>query len=391
MLYLTSIDVHPPLYYIILKSVFELFCFLKIPFNDIHLGKMVSVIPMILLLIFSFTKIRKNFGWLSAGIFAMAMVTMPNLMFYGTNIRMYSWALLFVTLAFFYAYRITIKPNFRNWAFLSLFSLLSSYTHYFAGISSILIYLFLLIYFIFKNKKEIKFLIFSITGTILLYSPGVIVLINQINRIRTNEFISMSWIPPITVDSIFNYLWFLVSLSEDKGGVQLSTFSFVGITLLFIIISCFTLGFYFKKNDDKFLPIGGVLVLIATVLTGIILSLPINKTIFMERYMFPAFGCCWLSFTLLLSKLYYKKQIFIPLLIIFLIIGVNNTVWFINHENENGLISDIHNIQENINDNVNWRNSQITEKTIKESFYKPNNSKIQNFNFHDSSFKFKIK
>jgi len=107
--------------------------------------------------------------------------------------------------------------------------------------------------------------------------------------------------------------------------------------------------------------------------------------------MFPAFGCFWLSFSLLLSKLYYKKQIFIPLLIIFLIIGVNNTVWFINHENENGLISDIHNIQENINDNVNWRNSQITEKTIKESFYKPNNSKIQNFNFHDSSFKFKIK
>lgn len=76
MLIATAIDVHPPLYYIIVQIVFKFLSLFSFTFNifdsfNIITGKLISVIPLVCLLGFSFTKLRKEFDWLTCGIFAL--------------------------------------------------------------------------------------------------------------------------------------------------------------------------------------------------------------------------------------------------------------------------------------------------------------------------------
>ena len=70
LIQLTIIDVHPPLYYLILKAVTKILTTLHIAYDTVILITLVSIIPYIIALILSFTVIRKAYDWLTAGFFA---------------------------------------------------------------------------------------------------------------------------------------------------------------------------------------------------------------------------------------------------------------------------------------------------------------------------------
>ncbi|MDR3291886.1 MAG: hypothetical protein LBT10_07035, partial [Methanobrevibacter sp.] len=180
-------DVHPPLYYLILKSVFQFFSlFLPLKtfnavftFNSNYLlnvivAKLTSTIPLFLLFIFSFTRLRKDFGWLISGIFAFCIITMPNIMNYGLEIRMYSWAMLFVTLSFYYSYKITIESSKTNWGMFIIFSLMGAYTHYYGTLAIAIINLILLLNIFLKNREKIKNWAISTTIITLGYIPWIL-------------------------------------------------------------------------------------------------------------------------------------------------------------------------------------------------------------------------
>jgi hypothetical protein len=76
--------------------------------------------------------LRKEFNPLFAGIFSFSITSLPNFMYLGTTIRMYTWGFFFLTLGFFYAYKIISKPKKRYYIFLTLLSIMSLYTHYFS-------------------------------------------------------------------------------------------------------------------------------------------------------------------------------------------------------------------------------------------------------------------
>jgi hypothetical protein len=316
-------DVHPPLYYIILKSVFSLFEAFKIPFDEIIIGKLVSLIPLILLQLFSFFKLRKDYGWLSAGIFSMAIITMPAMMYYGIEIRMYSWAMFFVTMSFYYAYKITKEPDNKiNWGLITLFAVLSAYTHYFAAISCFVIFTLLLIWIIVKNKAIIKYWLISVISAILLYLPWINILTNQF----TDKGGTLSFIPPITVGHVLNQLKFIMVPGQENA------FSIaLGLALLIIII--FLLAYVLIKKEDNFLYLG-ILVFFGTSFIVVVESL-IYKPSLISRYLVPTLGCFWLGFAILLNKFKNKKEIFYPTLIIFLFIGGINAESFITSEQEN--------------------------------------------------------
>ena len=148
MIDLGSRDVHPLLYYFIFKVFLKIFAFL----DAAVVGKIVSLVPIYLIGLLSITKVRKNFGYLTAGIFFLCITTMPQLMIYSVEIRMYSWGLFFVTASFIYMYDICKNPNLKNWSILTFLTICSAYTHYFSGIASFGIYLVLLIYLVKNNK-----------------------------------------------------------------------------------------------------------------------------------------------------------------------------------------------------------------------------------------------
>lgn len=152
----TATDVHPPLYYIILKIVTKILTILHIHFDTLYVLKLVSIIPYFILLLLSETKIRKEYGWLTAGIFIFSIGVMSNFFIEFITIRMYSWGLLFLLLSFICLKKIITESNNKSWILLTIFTVLGAYTHYFVALSLGVLYLSLLIYILFIEGEEEK-------------------------------------------------------------------------------------------------------------------------------------------------------------------------------------------------------------------------------------------
>ena len=321
----TSGDVHPPLSYLLLKIPVSILTCLNIQFNIGIIGKIISFIPFILLLVLSSTKIRNRFGTLTCGIFSFCIITMPQLMNYISEIRMYGWALLFVTFSFLYAYEILKDSTLKNWIIFTIGVLASAYTHYFAAISVFCIYLMLIIYFLLKNKEELKKLFLSAFASFLVYLPWLFVLNQQIHSMKGSY-----WINDINLNFALGYVSFVVSpINTFIQGNETVPMGILGILLLFSIILLVYKSF--KKNNvlKDYYAISGILVLVTTVLIGVTVSLLYNP-IFNVRYLVPSLGCFWLGFSILLSKNFTSKKLFISIISILLIVACVGSMTFYN-------------------------------------------------------------
>jgi len=319
-------DVHPLLYYLIFKVFIKLFGILNIV-NLTLIGKVVSLIPFYLITLLSFTKVKKNFGILTAGLFTFCINSMPQLMLYGVELRMYSWALFFITASFIYFIEITKNSNLKNWAILTILTICSAYTHYFASITSFIIYFILLIYIILNNKKMFKNWIISAIIAVLSFIPWLFIVLGQFSEIQGNY-----WINSINIDTIISYFYFVISPAEIfiKGNELLNP-TILGT--IFIIAIIILIAFNLKDKNEKIMNNFGIiaiLIFILVPLIGIIAS--INSPVFHHRYMIPALGCFWLGFSILLTKAYNKKEIFIPIIVLILVISIIGTINFIDIE-----------------------------------------------------------
>lgn len=293
MILLTAQDVHPPLYYIILKSVVDILMKIFSNGSNIFIGKMVSIIPEIILILYVGTIGRKRFGNTAAGMFIVCLIGMPQLISYGVEIRMYSWAMLFVTASFFSMYDIMTKNDVGSWIKFLIFSLLASYTHYFACISVAFLYIFLLFDFLKENKKRIKMWVIISSLTIIGYIPWMIVLLNQLKQVRKSY-----WIPEITWQSILSCVIFV----------------FEKYWLFVIYIFALLLSFIDlkKRSQQKKMIIAALMIILWTAFVGIVLS-KLFRPIFIPRYLVPSMACLWFGISAILS---IQKKEFIKMIIV---------------------------------------------------------------------------
>lgn len=97
LIYLTGRDVHPPLYYILLKGFTESIRFVLPQVPTIYLARLFSGIPYAFLLIFLLSMRKTIEDRLISDIMLLALC-MPNFMDYGIEVRMYSLALVLIFL-----------------------------------------------------------------------------------------------------------------------------------------------------------------------------------------------------------------------------------------------------------------------------------------------------
>ena len=320
-------DVHPLLYYLILKSSIEL-CSLFGFTNAIQIGIIVSMIPLFLILLLTITHIKNNFGWLTAGIFALGVILLPRMLVYAIEIRMYSWALLFITASFLCFYEIIKNPSWKSWVILTLLTICSANTHYFSALASFTIYLVMLGYLVFKNRKLIKYWIISSIFSIIGFLPWLSICLSQIS----NTF-SSYWIPDITIGTVIKYYFFLLSPLHFSyvNNDLIVNFNFnqiieiiIGI-LLFVLIMAVIIK-YLKdrtsltpiKREDYDFALYGLLISILVPLIGIAVSLTFQPIIF-YRYLIPLMGIIWLSISLLVTKYKSNKKLFISFIFILII------------------------------------------------------------------------
>ncbi len=279
------LDVHPPLYYLIYLFFYKIFGFI-FNYDIVYVGKLVSIMPFIILLIINLTYTNKKYGKNISFIFNLLICGMPHMMQYALELRMYSYALLFVTITFLIS--LSIKENSGNylkWFLLTIFSTLALYTHYFAGLACVIIFIELLIHFIkVKNIKSIiNVFLFGIM-IVAFFSPWLIVFIRQVIKVNKSY-----WILPITFVDIIKCL----SIFFTYNSITSSILSFSLITLAII-------GIYKLKNKNEIL--SGIFVYLFTFIVGIFISLFI-KPILVPRYLIVTAGCFYFSLAFGINKI----------------------------------------------------------------------------------------
>ena len=294
----TASDVHPPLYYLIAK------CFVLV-FGDSLLSlKMVSIIPMILCMTWGAAIIWKRFDFHTALLFNVLLGAIPCTMEYAVQIRMYSWAIFFITFMGLWAYEAYLEQKWRYFAGVVLTSVASAYTHYFAFVSAILIYGFLFLVLAFQKRKGLLKWLVSVIVSLILFVPWMPYMKIQVRGVSKSY-----WISEITGETIKEFLPFLFDMDIPWTTGIWALLLGLGIVLAIIMIC--------RKEAEK-----GIYALLLfavpvfTAVTGVVAS-KLIRPIFIVRYLLPCMGVVALFLAVTLSR-YACREIYLTMLVFFL-------------------------------------------------------------------------
>ena len=197
---------------------------------------------------------------------------------------------------------------------LTIFSVLTAYTHYFAAISTVCIYLILLTYIINYKKEEHFYWALSVFAAVILYIPWMFSLINQLTQVHASY-----WIPEVNLETI------ILSLGHFANGTDL-LFSMIAILVLVSIVIIYTKESKNSNQKDQFFILSGIGVYVGTIVLAIIISIAF-KPILMVRYLLPASAIIWLPISIMLNRI--EKRMFLisfALIALLLISGVAGTI-----------------------------------------------------------------
>ena len=324
---ITANDVHPPMYYIILKIITKILSTFGLKYDLFYTLKVTSILPYLFILIISALKLKKEYSWLTIGLFTFALGTMCDFFIHFLTIRMYGWGLLFLFLSFIFYKDLIRKFDKRSWAGLTIFTLLGAYTQYFFSIPGIILYLILLGYILKTNKKQLKNWIISVASMIILYLPWAPTMIAQVNKVHENF-----WIEPINSNTIINALSYY---SVFKPSFEIEIIS-IAVLLIFLII-------FFKdmKNYEKienFYILTGFTLFFGTILLLAILSVTFRPVLIL-RYIIPVCSILWLSIAILVGRIRNNKILALLIIALLLLSSISfyNVMDFTDQKYDSGM------------------------------------------------------
>lgn len=340
---LTARDVHPPLYYMITKFFVDLCKLLLSGVRAVAAAKIVSVLPYFVLLLYSVTFIRKRFGIFTGGVFLFCVVAMPQLSGYTVEVRMYSWALLFVTAAFLHGYGAVQGPEDKedchhgrpsaaaygaadrpkgeeggdsgrtkgmrqklHGAAMACYALAAAYTQYFAAVAAAMVFLYVLFELLRRDRRRIREWFLWVAAAAAGYTPWLVALYRQVTAVNANY-----WILPLSWRTFGGCVKFLMkpAFTNDTLNVVLAvvmTGIYAAVMIrqvYFLIKSCHNGRENGAASSRIVFMLAGPGVLAGVVLFGFAASM-LLRPVFVYRYMIPAMGCFWLSFAVGLHEIW---------------------------------------------------------------------------------------
>ncbi|MDE7478775.1 MAG: glycosyltransferase family 39 protein [Lachnospiraceae bacterium] len=296
----TANDVHPPLYYLIAKVFVSMFG------SGFQVYKIVSIVPVALTMFLSVIYIRPWFGTKTALLFLLFFNAIPSVMEYGVQIRMYSWSIFFITAAGLSAYGAYTEDGIKHWYILSLSALCACYTHNFAMISAVWIYVLLGASLIMRKKSvPVRWLLSGMLVGIC-FIPWLFVLLRQ-TSLRVDNY----WIEPITANTIMGYF-------SDLYGSRLP---FTTVMFAILLIAAVVSGNC--RCEIKYYSILLLLIPLLTTLVGVLVSVLITP-FFIARYLIPCMGLVALALAIGFGR---DKSISFGLLCVFLVVMIGNSYY----------------------------------------------------------------
>ena len=292
-------DMHPPLYHII----FYLSC--KIFGSTPFVFHIVSYVPYLLAILLTITVLKKRFGTN----FSLIMVTFLSLLFssfyFVQEVRMYEWGMFFILCSFISAITLMEKNRTRDYILVTIFLVLSAYTHYYCLLAAGAFYLCLFMWAIkTKEKKTIIKIVLSAVAAILMYLPWVIHFVSifftvtaQGNNVHKFQFITR----------------YIISLFENGAVIF---FVIILIVLILYLIRKYNIVefepnlekkidriisfFRLEDTDWKWISMGMVVIFI-TMIPPLVFS-NIIQPIIEPRYMYPVSAIAWFIVSFCASK-----------------------------------------------------------------------------------------
>ncbi len=287
-------DTLPPLYNILLKLMTDLFGY------SIPVMKLTSVLPMIGTMLLGATVVRRRHGLMTGCLFMLALTAMPLMLYYGVEVRMYSLGFFFATASGIYAYEVLCESRKKNWILFTLFSVLAGYSHHFAFVCVGIVYFFLLLYYLIRDRAHLRRWFLCLLATFLLYLPCLLITLKQLKRV--SGYFSM---PEITPRLFFQYMIY----PYTTGVTGLSLLLLLSVVALF----AFRIIWFFKVKQDTAMETCEksrhmyalllVLPYYLVLLFGTVVSKIMTANIFVDRYLFFSCGLIWLFFSIEVSAL----------------------------------------------------------------------------------------
>ena len=307
-------DVHPVLYYWMLRIVSLIAKAWGITevAGKIIIYRLFSVVPIAILGVLGYTHIKKDFGEKTGMIFSFLVFFLPESIMFANEIRMYSSAILAVTILVIYAYRLRLPQNSnrKNWLIFFVSSITSIFLHYYGLMAAGIINIILLIYLI-KNKRGKDILAICTFGVIQLisYLPWIMYLAGQLKHVSKGFWISFTF-PETLIEILAGQ--FIGNLNIYIG--------FVVAVLLYIYLTI-----KICKDKGKKMPvILAISIYILVIIAAIIMTYLLKTSILVYRYLFVITGLYIFAISFILSKENNNKIIWAICAVIAIIGTVSN-------------------------------------------------------------------
>ena len=251
---ITSLDVHSPMYYFLIK----IFAFL-LPVNPIYSAKLFSVLCAILFLCVLNLSLPKYFGDRTALLTVFISSVAPSMITQVGYARRYTLGILLVTITILAGFKIYLLPenDKRKWLYLALFTfiaILTMYEHAICTAMVMFIYAFFFIKLIFKRQfvKALRILLSGIIAGVS-FIPWLNVMLSQFNDRTSAEgglmypLSEKEWY--MGVFRSWKSFIFAGDMREDGWGVRfgMSVLFLAGCIVLFTAIR----EFIDKKKDKS--------------------------------------------------------------------------------------------------------------------------------------------
>lgn len=277
----TAADVHPPLYYWLLKLWSMLF-----GNGELALRSM-SVLFGIVAIFFAFLLAKRLFGRKAAWVSLLFMVLAPMFIRYSQEMRMYTMVAA-IAFAATYALSIASETNKRkHWVVYGLLVGLGMWTHYFAAIVWLAHWVWRawVVKTEEKNPKKLiktfftKNWIVAHIVAIGFFLPWMPALVRQVLDVQINGF----WIPPVTPGTLLNFFTNVLYYLDDA-----KVTSWLALLALVIIVAMITLAGRLYRTLDRTARRNYMLVFSVAFVPSLLIfvaSMPPLRSSFVDRYL----------------------------------------------------------------------------------------------------------
>ncbi len=311
----TAADVHPPLYYLIVKAFYSLFGDKGVIFH------LVSLIPCAVILILALTLIWKRFGREVSAVLITLSCLSGNAVRFNVEVRMYSWGALFILLTFYEFCCIVGQEKKSSYVLFVVFSLMASYTHYYCLLSVSFFYLALLFLALYKRRLSWKKVLASCMGAIAGYLPWFFVALQSM----------LSRVDNYWIESIPSWRASVSYLFSGKFGILVwGIFGIGGVTALLYETRVldnkktedgrrlFSVSFdRIVFSDIAIILIVGPISVFGTILSAILISYFV-RPFYTLRYIYPVSIVMWMILGIVISRLKGRK-VYIVLALIYML------------------------------------------------------------------------